>query len=55
MFSAREILTKSSFLAFSLVATAGAAVFSKEVMLVGVGVLLAGLAVLLTSRDFLNA
>jgi MFS family permease len=55
VFSAREILTKSSFLAFSLVATAGAAVFSKEMMLVGVGVLLAGLAVLLASRDFLNA
>lgn len=55
VFSAREILTKFAFLVFSLVATAGSAAVGKEIMLTSVGVILAGLAVLLANRDFLKA
>jgi len=54
VFAAREVLTKASFLIMSTVATATATIISKEVIMMAVGLVLAGIAMLLVSKNFLR-
>jgi len=55
VFSSREVLTKASFLVMSSVATLATTLVGKETIIMGVGVVLAGLAVLLATKNFLKA
>ena len=55
VFSSREVLTKASFLVMSSVATLATTLVGKETIITGVGVVLAGLAVLLATKNFLKA
>ena len=54
VFAAREVLTKTSFLLMSSVATVTATFVSKEVIMMAVGLVLAGMAMLLVSKNFLR-
>jgi MFS family permease len=55
VFSSREVLTKASFLVMSTVATLATALVGKETIMISIGVVLAGLAVLLATKNFLKA
>jgi MFS family permease len=55
VFSTREVLTKTAFLVMSSLATLATAFITKEVIMLSIGVFLAGLGVLLASKNFLKA
>jgi MFS family permease len=55
VFSSREVLTKASFLVMSSVATLATAFVGKEIIMMCIGVVLAGLGVLLATKNFLKA
>ncbi len=54
VFSNREVVTKTSFLVFSMAAALLAALISKAVIMVLLGVILAGIGIVLERKDFLK-